>query len=257
MNLWFKQILPYLVLVIFHLNSFQVDHQATTPSGDQPADPTQALYRPPGAPFGPIYFTKYPSNPAYLEFNLENILIANSLARTRETKHIGCKGKWYKVPPLLFKDKYNYLPAYFVPMTLPLTLQPDHLIEPTTATETMYTQLFRLLYITLTELVDSMVPNSGPWSLIRKYHPSYGGHYPLAQLCSVPSQPMPLPMPGFLTPGAKHNTLVLTTGGTHFSVEEGVNWKTAGNCSGTSERNRDQHHRKQHITSMGRCQFRF
>ncbi|KAJ9062847.1 hypothetical protein DSO57_1006295 [Entomophthora muscae] len=154
------------ILVIFHLNSGQVDKQVTVTSRDQPADPSQELYCPTGAPFGPVHFTKYLPNPAYFEFNLENILIIDPLARTRETKYIGCKGKYYKVLLILFKDKYNYLPAYFVPMTLPLTPQPNCPMEPTTATETTSTQLFEVLYITLTGLVDSMVPNSGPWSLL-------------------------------------------------------------------------------------------
>ncbi|KAJ9055995.1 hypothetical protein DSO57_1037604 [Entomophthora muscae] len=166
MNLWFKQILPYLVLLIFHLNSVQVDHQAPTPSGDQPADPAQALYRPPGAPFGPVHFTKYLPNLAYTEYDLETILIADPLARTRETEYIGREGKCYKRPPRLFKDKHNYLPAYFVPMTLPLTPRPERLIETPTAAETTSTQLFGVLYITLAGMVDSMIPTSGPWSLL-------------------------------------------------------------------------------------------
>ncbi|KAJ9084848.1 hypothetical protein DSO57_1019913 [Entomophthora muscae] len=97
---------------IFIVNMGAVfNKQATTPSRDQPANPPQALYCPPGAPFGPVHFTKYLPNPAYLEYNLETILIINPLERTRETKYIGHKGKWYKVPSLFFKDKYNYLPA--------------------------------------------------------------------------------------------------------------------------------------------------
>ncbi|KAJ9067879.1 hypothetical protein DSO57_1034582 [Entomophthora muscae] len=51
-------------------------------------------------------------------------------------------------------------------MTPPLTPQPDCLLEPTAAAKTTSTQLFGVLYITLTGLVDSMVPNSGPWSLL-------------------------------------------------------------------------------------------
>ncbi|KAJ9070536.1 hypothetical protein DSO57_1006875 [Entomophthora muscae] len=53
-------------------------------------------------------------------------------------------------------------------MTPLLTPQPDRPLEPTAATETTSTQLFGVLYITLTGLVDSMVPNSGPWSLLRQ-----------------------------------------------------------------------------------------
>ncbi|KAJ9083612.1 hypothetical protein DSO57_1032963 [Entomophthora muscae] len=51
-------------------------------------------------------------------------------------------------------------------MTPPLTPQPDCPLEPTAAAETTFTQLFGVLFITLTGLVDSMVPNSGPWSLL-------------------------------------------------------------------------------------------
>ncbi|KAJ9060656.1 hypothetical protein DSO57_1028606 [Entomophthora muscae] len=152
--------------MIFYLNSSQVDNQATTPSRDQPDNPPQALYCPPGAPFGPVHFTEYPPNPAYLEYNLETILIADLLTRTREIKYIGRKGKRIEILPLLFKDKYNYLPVYFVLMTLPLIPRPDHPMKPTTAAETTSIQLLGVLYITLTGLVDSMVPNSRPWSLL-------------------------------------------------------------------------------------------
>ncbi|KAJ9057105.1 hypothetical protein DSO57_1025752 [Entomophthora muscae] len=48
-------------------------------------------------------------------------------------------------------------------MTLPLTLQSDRPMKTPTAAETMFTQLFGVLYITLMGMVDSMVPNSGPW----------------------------------------------------------------------------------------------
>ncbi|KAJ9065529.1 hypothetical protein DSO57_1018545 [Entomophthora muscae] len=53
-------------------------------------------------------------------------------------------------------------------MTPPLTPQPDRPLEPTAAAKTTSTQLFGVLYITLTGLVDSVVPNSGPWSLLRQ-----------------------------------------------------------------------------------------
>ncbi|KAJ9055238.1 hypothetical protein DSO57_1005938 [Entomophthora muscae] len=72
--------------VIFHLNFGQVDHQETSPSRDQPANSAQALYCPPGTPFGPVNFTKYPPNSDYAEYNLETIFIADLLARTRENE---------------------------------------------------------------------------------------------------------------------------------------------------------------------------
>ncbi|KAJ9071614.1 hypothetical protein DSO57_1035234 [Entomophthora muscae] len=51
-------------------------------------------------------------------------------------------------------------------MTPPLTLQPDRPMETPTTAETTSTQLFGVLYITLTGMIDTMVPNSGPWSLL-------------------------------------------------------------------------------------------
>ncbi|KAJ9055731.1 hypothetical protein DSO57_1000591 [Entomophthora muscae] len=51
-------------------------------------------------------------------------------------------------------------------MTPPLTSQPELPMEPPTAAEAMSTQLFGVLYITLTGMVDTMVPNSGPWSFL-------------------------------------------------------------------------------------------
>ncbi|KAJ9066006.1 hypothetical protein DSO57_1013882 [Entomophthora muscae] len=51
-------------------------------------------------------------------------------------------------------------------MTPPLTPRLDRPLEPPAASKTRSTQLFGLLYITLTVLVDSMVANSGPWSLL-------------------------------------------------------------------------------------------
>ncbi|KAJ9082361.1 hypothetical protein DSO57_1005226 [Entomophthora muscae] len=53
-------------------------------------------------------------------------------------------------------------------MTPPLTLRPDCPMETPTAAETTPSQLFGVLYITLTGMVDTMVPNSGPWSFLGK-----------------------------------------------------------------------------------------
>ncbi|KAJ9085619.1 hypothetical protein DSO57_1012200 [Entomophthora muscae] len=51
-------------------------------------------------------------------------------------------------------------------MSLPLNPQPDRPMKPA-ATKNTSTRLPGVLYITLTGLVDSMVPNSGSWSLLR------------------------------------------------------------------------------------------
>ncbi|KAJ9054963.1 hypothetical protein DSO57_1009120 [Entomophthora muscae] len=131
---------------------------------DQPPD----LYRPPGAPFGLVHFTKYPPNPAYSEFTLEGILIHDPKAKTRETENVYREGIKVTIPPLLFQDKYNFWPAYLVPMTPPLTLRPDHPQESVATNESTSTQIFGVMYITLTMLIDSMVPVSRPWAFLGK-----------------------------------------------------------------------------------------
>ncbi|KAJ9083976.1 hypothetical protein DSO57_1028930 [Entomophthora muscae] len=91
-------------------------------------------------------------------------------------------------------------------MNPPLTPRPDRPLEPTAAEKTTSTQLFGVLYITLTGLVDSMVPNSGPGSLLGQSHPFYGGPYPPTWLCLTLSCPTPPPMTGFLTQINLHPT---------------------------------------------------
>ncbi|KAJ9089121.1 hypothetical protein DSO57_1016217 [Entomophthora muscae] len=53
-------------------------------------------------------------------------------------------------------------------VTLPFTLQPNRPMDLLFATETISTQLFRVLFITFLGMVDTMVPNSGPWSLLEQ-----------------------------------------------------------------------------------------
>ncbi|KAJ9068993.1 hypothetical protein DSO57_1023099 [Entomophthora muscae] len=131
---------------------------------DQPPN----LYRPPGAPFGSLHFTEYPPNPAYSEFTLEKILIHNPKARTRETEVLYREGAKIIRPPLLFRDKYNFWTAYLVSMTPPLTPRPNCLQKLIATNESTSTQIFGVMYITLTGLIDSMVPVSGPWAVLGK-----------------------------------------------------------------------------------------
>ncbi|KAJ9088421.1 hypothetical protein DSO57_1023338 [Entomophthora muscae] len=71
-------------------------------------------------------------------------------------------------PPLLFRDKNNFLPAYLVPMTPPLPPQPNRLQESVATNESTSTQIFGVMYITLTGLINSMVPVSRPWAVLGK-----------------------------------------------------------------------------------------
>ncbi|KAJ9075651.1 hypothetical protein DSO57_1033893 [Entomophthora muscae] len=51
-------------------------------------------------------------------------------------------------------------------MTPPFTLQPNRLQESVAANESTSTQIFGVMCITLTSLIDSMVPVSKPWALL-------------------------------------------------------------------------------------------
>ncbi|KAJ9085099.1 hypothetical protein DSO57_1017269 [Entomophthora muscae] len=168
MNLWFNQVIPYLILVLFHLQPTSCSSVPSAYPTQETVDQPPELYHPPGAPFGPVHFTEYPLNPEYLEFTLKEILIYKPEARTREMETVYREGTKITIPPLLFCNKYNYLPAYLVLMTLPLTPQPECPQESVVANEFTSTLIFGVMYITLTGLIDSMVPASGPWALLGK-----------------------------------------------------------------------------------------
>ncbi|KAJ9079110.1 hypothetical protein DSO57_1038875 [Entomophthora muscae] len=53
-------------------------------------------------------------------------------------------------------------------MTPPLTLQPNRPQESVATNESTSTQIFGVMYITLTGLIDSMVPVSRPWAVLGK-----------------------------------------------------------------------------------------
>ncbi|KAJ9084491.1 hypothetical protein DSO57_1023811 [Entomophthora muscae] len=129
---------------------------------DQPPE----LYCCPGVLHSLVYFTEYPLNPDYVEFILEEILFYNPEAQTRETKLIGYEGTWITIQPLLFCGKYNHLPTYLVPMTPPLTPQPNHPQKPAAISEYASTQIFGVLYIIFISLNDSMVPSRRPWAIL-------------------------------------------------------------------------------------------
>ncbi|KAJ9068776.1 hypothetical protein DSO57_1025248, partial [Entomophthora muscae] len=137
----------------------------STPRNRGPA--TQTIFSTRSS-LGPVHFTEYPPKPVYLEFTLEEILIYDPEARTRETETVYREGTKIIIAPLLFCNKYNYFPTYSVPMTPSLTLQLNCLQESIAANKSTSNQIFGVMYITLTGLIDSMVPTSGPWALLGK-----------------------------------------------------------------------------------------
>ncbi|KAJ9073371.1 hypothetical protein DSO57_1017251 [Entomophthora muscae] len=54
-------------------------------------------------------------------------------------------------------------------MTPPLTLRPNCPQESVAAIKSTTTQIFGVMHITLTSLIDSIVPASGPWALLGKF----------------------------------------------------------------------------------------
>ncbi|KAJ9052725.1 hypothetical protein DSO57_1031413 [Entomophthora muscae] len=53
-------------------------------------------------------------------------------------------------------------------MTPPLTPRPNRPQESVATDESTSTQIFGVMYITLTGLIDSMVPTSKPWAILGK-----------------------------------------------------------------------------------------
>ncbi|KAJ9058090.1 hypothetical protein DSO57_1015887 [Entomophthora muscae] len=125
------------------------------------------MYLPPGAPFGLVHFTEYPLKPEYKDYTADNIIAQDPLARTTNLTRYNRKGPWYVTKPRLFRDKYNFLPAYQVDMEPPAIPKP----MPASAAELPLdhtNKLFRIVYITLTGVIDTIVPAAGPWSWVGK-----------------------------------------------------------------------------------------
>ncbi|KAJ9066961.1 hypothetical protein DSO57_1004390 [Entomophthora muscae] len=125
------------------------------------------MYRPPGAPFSPVHFTEYPLKPEYKDYTTDNILAQDPLARTTKLTRYNQEGPWYVTKPRLFRDKYNFLPAYQMDMEPPVTPKP----MPASAAELPLdhtNKLFGIVYITLTGVIDTIVPAAGPWLWVGK-----------------------------------------------------------------------------------------
>ncbi|KAJ9053340.1 hypothetical protein DSO57_1025145 [Entomophthora muscae] len=71
-------------------------------------------------------------------------------------------------------------------MTLPLTLQPNRPQESVAASESTPTQLFGVMYITLTGLVDYMVPSNRSWATLQQFFGHNGSHRSRQKMAAVP-----------------------------------------------------------------------
>ncbi|KAJ9087079.1 hypothetical protein DSO57_1036857 [Entomophthora muscae] len=132
-----------------------------------PPAPLPAVFCPPGAPFGPVHFTDYPLKPEYKDYTPEKIIKLDPLARIQSAVRYNCQGLWIFSTPKLFRGKFNYLPAYNVYMEPPVT--PKLMPASSSNLPTDHTsKLFGIVYITLTGVVDTVVPAAGPWSWLGK-----------------------------------------------------------------------------------------
>ncbi|KAJ9062425.1 hypothetical protein DSO57_1010881 [Entomophthora muscae] len=125
------------------------------------------MYRLPGAPFGPVYFTEYPLKPEYKDYISDNILARDPLARITERTRYNQEGPWYITKPCLFRDKYNFFPAYQIDMKPSVTPKP----MPTSSAKLPLdhtNKLFGIVYVTLTGVIDTIVPAAGPWLWLGK-----------------------------------------------------------------------------------------
>ncbi|KAJ9050697.1 hypothetical protein DSO57_1012236 [Entomophthora muscae] len=110
---------------------------------------------------------EYPLKPKYRDCTTDNILAQDPLARTTEQTRYNQEGPWYITKPLLFRDKYKVLPAYQIDMESPVTPKP----MPASAAKLPLdhtNKLFGIVYITLTELIDTIIPAAGLWLWLGK-----------------------------------------------------------------------------------------
>ncbi|KAJ9058230.1 hypothetical protein DSO57_1014456 [Entomophthora muscae] len=138
----------------------------TQKSSDPPAYPP-ATYHLPGAPFGPFHFTEYPLKPEYKDYTTNNILDQDLLARTTELTRYNQEGPWYITKSCLFRDKCSFLPAYQMDMEPPFTSKP----MPASANKLPLdhtNKLFGIVYVTLTGVIDTIVPAASLWLWVGK-----------------------------------------------------------------------------------------
>ncbi|KAJ9070570.1 hypothetical protein DSO57_1006620 [Entomophthora muscae] len=89
------------------------------------------------------------------------------LAHIQSAVRYKSQGLWIFSTPKLFRGKFNYLPAYNLPMEQPVSskLMPASSLDlPTDHTG----KLFGIVYITLTGVIDTIILTAVPWSWVGK-----------------------------------------------------------------------------------------
>ncbi|KAJ9048857.1 hypothetical protein DSO57_1030455 [Entomophthora muscae] len=114
-----------------------------------PPAPLPAVFCPPGVPFGPVHFTNYPLKSEYKDYTPEKIL------------------KLDPFPTYNLLGKFNYLPAYNLPMEPPVTPKPIPASSPNLPTNHSG-KLFGIVYIILTGVIDTIILAASLWSWVGK-----------------------------------------------------------------------------------------
>ncbi|KAJ9060980.1 hypothetical protein DSO57_1025236 [Entomophthora muscae] len=129
--------------------------------------PLPAAFCPPGVPFRPVHFNNYPLKSEYKDYTPEKILELNPLACIQSAVRYNQQGLWIFSTPKLFRGKFNYLTAYDLPMKPPVTPKPMPASLPNLPTNHSG-KLFGIVYITLTGMIDTIIPAAGLWSWVEK-----------------------------------------------------------------------------------------
>ncbi|KAJ9057202.1 hypothetical protein DSO57_1024857 [Entomophthora muscae] len=154
----FANLLPYLTQVVLTMSG-------TRSPGPPVSLPANSC--PPGVPFGPVHFTDYPLKSEYKDYTPEKILKLDSLAHMQSEVRYNHQGLWIFSTPKLFRGKFKYLPAYNLCMELPVTSKPMPAPSPNLPTDHTG-KLFRIVYITLTGVIDTIIQAASPWSWVEK-----------------------------------------------------------------------------------------
>ncbi|KAJ9071885.1 hypothetical protein DSO57_1032758 [Entomophthora muscae] len=103
----------------------------------------------------------------YKDYTPEKIIELDPLGCIQSAIRYNRQGPWIFSTPKLFRGKFNYLPAYNIYMEPPVTPKPMPTSLPDLPTNHTG-KLFGIVYITLTGVVDTIIPAAGPWSWVGK-----------------------------------------------------------------------------------------
>ncbi|KAJ9086640.1 hypothetical protein DSO57_1001920 [Entomophthora muscae] len=115
----------------------------------------------------PSTLTEYPLKHEYKEYTPEKILKLDSLACIQSAVRYNQQGLWIFSTPKLFREKFKYLPAYNLRMELSVTPKPMPTFSSNLPTDHTG-KLFRIVYITLTGVIDTIILAAGLWSWVGK-----------------------------------------------------------------------------------------